>query len=95
VRAGETGYAGLAREANTIAGLKDPTMRSWPKEYASWTELQAAWERRLRALAEEYVQGDARLAPDPPHACKYCHLAALCRIGESGLEADAEGAADE
>jgi ATP-dependent helicase/nuclease subunit B len=95
VRAGETGYAGLAREANTIAGLKDPTMRSWPKEYASWTELQAAWERRLRALAEEYVQGDARLAPDPSHACKYCHLAALCRIGESGLEADAEGAADE
>ncbi len=95
VRAGETGYVGLAREADTIPGLKDPTMRSWPREYASWTELQAAWQRRLRVLAEEYAQGDARLAPDPSHACRYCHLAALCRIGESGLDADAEGAADE
>jgi probable DNA repair protein len=95
VRAGETGYVGLAREAGTMPGLKDPSMRSWPREYASWTDLQAAWERRLRALAEEYAQGDARLAPDPSHACKYCHLAALCRIGESGLDADVEGAADE
>jgi probable DNA repair protein len=95
VRAGETGYVGLAREAGTMPGLKDPTMRSWPREYGSWSELQAAWERRLRVLAEEYATGDARLAPDPSQACKYCHLAALCRIGESGLDAQAEGAADE
>lgn len=95
VRSGETGYAGLAREAGTLPGLKDPTMRSWPREHASWAELQDAWKRRLRALAEEYAQGDARLAPDPSHACKYCHLAALCRIGESGLEAEAEGSEDE
>jgi probable DNA repair protein len=95
VRAGETGYVGLAREAGTMPGLKDPSMRTWPGEYASWNELQAAWERRLRSLAEEYAQGDARLAPDPSHACKYCHLAGLCRIGESGLGAHAEGPTDE
>jgi hypothetical protein len=28
------------------------------------------------------VAGDARLAPDPRHACEYCHLGALCRIAE-------------
>jgi hypothetical protein len=45
--------------------------------------LLQAWRRRLATLATEHVQGDARLAPDPAHACKYCHLAAMCRIGET------------
>jgi hypothetical protein len=95
VRAGETGYVGLARDAGALPGLKDPSTKSWPRDYSSWSELQGAWERRLRVLAEEYAQGEARLAPDPRHACTYCHLGALCRIGESALGGAREGDADE
>jgi probable DNA repair protein len=91
VRAGDTGYVGLASGAGAMPGLKDPSTRGWPKEYATWGELQAAWARRLEGLAEEYARGEARLAPDPTHACRYCHLAALCRIEESALAGTAEG----
>ncbi len=90
VRTGETGYVGLASGPDAFAGLKDPSSKGWPKEYASWAELQGAWERRLDALAGEYLRGEARLAPDPAHACRYCHLGALCRIAESALAAEAE-----
>ncbi len=91
VRAGETGYVGLSSGAGVMPGLKDPSARGWPKEYASWPELQATWERRLQGLAEEFARGDARLAPDPTQACRYCHLAALCRIEESALAGTEEG----
>jgi len=95
VRTGDTGYCGLTRDSAVFPNLKSPSGRGWPKEHASWQELLQAWRRRLTTLATEHVQGDARLAPDPAHACKYCHLAALCRIGETRLSAAAEVAGDD
>jgi ATP-dependent helicase/DNAse subunit B len=95
VRKGDTGYRGLARDATSFPALKSPGARGWPREFASWDELRLAWRRRLTALATEHVQGDARLAPNPPQACAYCHLRALCRIGETRLAADGERADDE
>ena len=95
VRTGDTGFCGLARDSAVFPGLKSPAARGWPSEHSSWQELLQAWRRRLATLATEHVQGDARLAPDPAHACKYCHLAALCRIGETRLIAAAEVAGDD
>jgi probable DNA repair protein len=95
VRTGDTGYCGLTRDAAVFPGLKSPSGRAWPREYSSWQELLQAWRRRLATLATEHVQGEARLAPDPPQACKYCHLAALCRIAETRQSAAAEGAGDD
>ena len=95
VRTGDTGYCGLARDSAVFPGLKSPSGRAWPREYSSWQELLQAWRRRLATLAVEHVQGDSRLAPDPPRACKYCHLAALCRIGETRPGAAAEVAGDD
>jgi RecB family exonuclease len=95
VRTGDTGYCGLARDSAVFPGLKNPAARGWPGEHSSWQELLEAWRRRLATLATEHVQGDARLAPDPAHACKYCHLAALCRIGETRLITAAEVAGDD
>jgi probable DNA repair protein len=83
VRTGDTGFSGLTRDNAVFSGLKSPAGKGWPREYSSWEELQQAWRRRLETLASEHAQGDARLAPDPAHACRYCHLAALCRIGET------------
>jgi probable DNA repair protein len=94
VRTGDTGYRGLVRDAGSFPALKSPSARGWPREFATWEEMLQAWRRRLTALAAEHVAGDARLAPDPAHACTYCHLGALCRIGETRLGAAADGSDD-
>jgi probable DNA repair protein len=95
VRSGDTGYVGIARDAERFPGLKVPGEKGGPKGYDSWEELLAAWQRRLEALAREYASGDARLAPDPPRACAYCHLSMLCRIAETRPTGSGEEAGDE
>jgi RecB family exonuclease len=83
VRSGDTGYAGLARDAGAFPGLKVPGAKGGPRGVLSWDALLGDWRRRLEALATEYVSGDARLAPRPAQACTYCHLGTLCRVGET------------
>jgi probable DNA repair protein len=87
IRSGDTGYCGIARDAGAFPGLAIPGAKGWPKELSSWEELIDAWRGRLTMLATEHAGGDARLAPDPPHACRYCQLGGLCRIGETRLGA--------
>jgi ATP-dependent helicase/nuclease subunit B len=94
IRSGSTGYGGLAAATGEFPGLPAPGEKGWPRDYASWDELRAAWRRRLSTLAEEYAAGDARLAPDPSTACTYCGLGSLCRIAQAGSGADEEVAGD-
>jgi len=86
VRAGKTGFTGLARDPGEFPGCG-----SAPGEYSSWDELIGAWHRRLELLAREFASGDARLAPNPSKACTYCHLPRLCRIGAARLAGEGEG----
>ena len=95
VRSGDTGYAGVARDGEEFPGLKVPGTRGGPRGYDRWDQLLAEWRRRLEALVTEYVAGDARLAPDPPRACEYCHLGALCRIAETRAAVQEEEWSDE
>ena len=46
---------------------------------ASFTELIAVWERRIEALAREFVGGSAEVAPTEV-ACRNCRLPGLCRV---------------
>ena len=94
VRTGRTGYSGLARDAEIFPGLKTPGSKGWPEEFESWDGMLETWRRRLETMAFEFSAGDARLAPDPVRACRYCHLASLCRIGETRLSAELADAAD-
>jgi RecB family exonuclease len=95
VRSGDTGYAGVARAAELFPGLKVPGAKGGPRGFATWEALLAEWQRRLEALAAEYAAGDARLALNPSQACSYCHLGALCRIGETDAsDADEESGDD-
>ena len=95
VRTGDTGFAGLAEEAGAFPGLKAPGTRGWPKGLGTWQETLGEWRRRLVALAEEHAAGDARLAPDPRRACEYCHLEAVCRIGETSSGRGGEAVSDD
>ena len=94
VRAGESAYVGIARDPSAFGGIASFGVDA-PRGYASWDELVARWRERLLLLAAEYVGGDARLAPDPGTACRYCHLATLCRINESPLRAERPEIPDE
>jgi ATP-dependent helicase/nuclease subunit B len=85
VRARRTAYAGIARDPGVFGGIASFGGRDSPRGYASWDELLTSWRERLLALAEEYADGDARLAPDPATACRHCHLPGLCRINETAL----------
>jgi hypothetical protein len=95
LRSGDTGYVGIARDAACFPGLKVPGAKGGPKGFDSWEQLLEAWARRLEVLAHEYASGDARLAPDPPRACQYCHLGMLCRIRETAPAAAGEEVGDE
>jgi RecB family exonuclease len=95
VRSGDTGYAGVARMTEAFPGLRVPGSPGLLKEFGTWDELLGAWRRRLEALAAEYAAGDARLAPDPPRACEYCHLGSLCRIAETQAARATEEDGDE
>jgi probable DNA repair protein len=95
VRSGDTRYEGVARDGESFPGLKVPGGRGGPRGFDRWDTLIAEWQRRIEALANEYAAGDARLAPDPPRACEYCHLGALCRIAETRSGAVDEGGGDE
>ena len=95
VRSGDTGYTGVVRSPEVFPALRAPGTKGWPRDYATWAQLLMAWQRRLDGLAAEYAAGDARLAPDPPRACEYCHLGALCRIADTSAAASDEEAADD
>jgi probable DNA repair protein len=84
---GNTEYRGYARDSAVFPGLKafDATKAPF-KEYADWDELLQAWQRRLESIAREHAVGDARLAPNPSRACRYCHLPGVCRSAQALLE---------
>ncbi|MDH4310354.1 MAG: PD-(D/E)XK nuclease family protein [Gammaproteobacteria bacterium] len=86
---GSTGYRGFAREGAVFPQLKAFDAARAPfKDYASWDDLLQAWNTRLESLAREHAQGDARLAPNPARACRYCHLPGVCRSAQALQEAE-------
>jgi ATP-dependent helicase/nuclease subunit B len=91
VHKGRTRYLGYARDAERFPALVPfvPGERSF-KDYGGWEEMLQAWRRRLDAIASEHAQGDARLAPDPRKACRFCHLPGLCRTAQATADDDEE-----
>ena len=84
---GSTEYRGFARDAAVFPQLRTFDAAKAPfKDYANWGDLLQAWNRRLESLAREHAQGDARLAPNPTKACRYCHLPGVCRSAQALLE---------
>ena len=87
VSKGSTEYRGFARDGAVFPQLKPFDAVKAPfKDYANWSDLLQSWNRRLESLAREHAQGDARLAPNPAKACRYCHLPGVCRSAQALLE---------
>lgn len=89
VSKGNTEYRGFARDGADFPQLRTFDATKAPfKDCASWDDLLLAWHRRLEALACEHAQGDARLAPNPARACRYCHLPGVCRSSQALVDAE-------
>lgn len=74
-------YQGLSRLARQVPGVK---------EAPDWEALTRVWTNHVTQLAAQFLAG--RAVVDPARdACRHCHLAALCRIGEM-IEPIGEGA---
>jgi len=97
VGAARARYVGVGRDETAIAGLEPAAKFRLTEDKQNgfdWPEITARWRAWLESLAADFVAG--RTAVDPKLAadtCRYCHLAALCRVEPSAPEdAEAEAA---
>jgi ATP-dependent helicase/nuclease subunit B len=93
---GDLRYRGFTEQEGVAPGVGAyNATRKKPDDPRDWPALLAHWQAAVTALADEFVQGEARVDPKyKADTCRYCHLHALCRIHErDGLnmeDADAE-----
>lgn len=81
VKRGAMKYLGIAKEEGIVPRIK--AGGRYMSEGARWSELFSDWRNNLEKLAEEIIEGDARVAPkNPPTTCLYCQLISLCRYHE-------------
>lgn len=79
LKAGEIDVKGLAADAaawqamKSVAGLRNAAL-------ATWADVEAEWARGYGALATDFAQGVAPVAPRDAQSCARCDLHALCRI---------------
>lgn len=85
IRAGDTGFAGRAADAQKTL-MADLTANSSLVNQPLDNAMQHAWQQSLLQLAEEFLTGEASV--DPKHGketCTYCPLPGLCRVAETDL----------
>ena len=83
----EIGFFGIAAEEGLLPELE--VLKGADEPGDAWGARVAAWDALLERLAGAFAAGEAVVDPKPD-ACDYCHLAALCRIGELPGEAEGE-----
>jgi len=89
IRSGdEMGFEGLAGEDTGIDGVE--VCDGKYKRPGDWQQVLDDWRVNINALAREFVEGRSVVAPRDSKACAYCGLEAVCRIEETGFEADIE-----
>ena len=75
----DIGFNGIAAQADLLPGLE--AVKAAGEGGDGWQGRLEAWHALLERLAGAFGQGEAAVDPKPG-ACDYCHLAALCRIGD-------------
>jgi RecB family exonuclease len=82
VRRGECKFVGEAAEKGLIPGAASGR--------TALSEWIAQWRAALETLAEEFRSGEAAPRPLNAKVCETCHLPALCRIHETGVDDEGE-----
>jgi probable DNA repair protein len=82
-------FEGLARAPDLLPGVPRPEdSRKAAPHCRDWNGLLEGWRAALEALAREFLEGRAEVAPKRgPETCRSCDFPTLCRVRE--LEQDA------
>ena len=80
IRAQKLAFKGIAANDIGIKNVVAIAQYNDPDSQDSWQQQMHVWRQQLQALAEEFVQGEARVDPKNIQACSYCELSGLCRI---------------
>ncbi len=76
-------FRGVSEQDGVVPGVKGFSKTKEAVDYAGWDGLKAEWKQRLELLAQEVLEGRAKVMPkDIGRDCAYCPLPALCRIHE-------------
>ncbi len=73
-------YKGIINAEQTFSKIS--TVDKLFKKTRTWEDLKNQWQQSLDTLADEFIRGEARVDPQNNITCQYCHLHALCRIGD-------------
>jgi hypothetical protein len=90
-------YVGVSSETGLIDGMEPAAnfrLTEDRRNGFSWEEITAHWRAWLERLAGDFAAGRAEVDPKlAAGTCRYCHLAALCRVEPASLdEAEVEAA---
>jgi RecB family exonuclease len=95
LRPDRVAFEGLARTAGLLPGVDEIAESSVKRQVPDWTALLESWRAMRDALAAEFLDGHAAVAPkDPQHTCRYCAVHPFCRMVElfaDTMEGDADG----
>ena len=47
-----------------------------------WQEERDTWQHKFTSLANDFINGDARVNPIDEKTCQYCELASVCRVSQ-------------
>src|SRR6185437_15349075 len=92
ITAKEVRYDGNAQSEELlpkVPGVKAEAGRS----NAAWQERVREWHGLVERLAAAFAAGQALVDPKP-HACDFCHLASVCRVGDTVSSTDDEALED-
>jgi ATP-dependent helicase/nuclease subunit B len=79
---GQVRFRGIADRAGRLPRVPGLTARNGTVSPEAWPRQLAAWNQLVDAAARGFAAG--RAVRDPARgACTYCHLHALCRIGNA------------
>jgi probable DNA repair protein len=84
LRADTVGFSGLGRAADLLPGVTTADGALTDTDAAPrWPELLRDWRVALEALATEFLDGYAAVAPkDYPRTCDHCAFGPFCRVKE-------------
>jgi probable DNA repair protein len=91
-------YVGVSRETGLIDGMEPAAKFRLTEDRQtgfSWGEIMAHWRAWLERLAGDFAAGRAEVDPKlAAGTCRYCHLAALCRVEPAAPDDGEAEAAD-
>ena len=92
VTAREVRFDGIAVTEELLPGLAGVAAAAGQPQ-AAWQARIEEWRRLVERLAGAFAAGQAAVDPKPG-ACDFCHVASVCRVGDSLIAVDEAALAD-